>query len=216
MKGNRTCGIDNIDSYSLKLAAPLIEDALMHLINLSIRSGQFASIWKPQLIFPQHKKAEKDLIENYRPVSHLVEIGKLVEYEIYDQVTQHFLTHDLFHSNHHGGLPNYSTNTALIQLHDILIQAAESTKFSGALLLDQSAAYDLLGHTIMIKKLETYNFDENGISWFKSYLCGRSQCVQVETKQSLLVDLGDHAAPQGSVLSGLLFIINENDFPACR
>ena len=52
--------------------------------------------------------------------------------------------------------------------------------------------------------------------WFESYLSGRSQSVQVETKQSPLEDLKDHAAPQGSVLGGLLFIINENDFPACR
>ena len=71
-------------------------------------------------------------------------------------------------------------------------------------------------HSILLKKLAVYNFDENTISWFKSYLSGRSQAVQVETKQGALEDLDDHAAPQGSVLGGLLFIINENDFPACR
>ena len=65
MKGGRTSGVDNIDSYSLKIAAPLIEDALEHLINLSIKSGTFSSFWKPQLIFPHHKKSDKDLLENY-------------------------------------------------------------------------------------------------------------------------------------------------------
>ena len=98
----------------------------------------------------------------------------------------------------------------------MFIQAAESKKLTGALLLDQSAAYDLLDHSILLRKLGMYNFDENSIRWFKSYLSGRSQSVQVETRESPLEDLKDHAAPQGSVLGGLLFIINENDFPACR
>ena len=96
------------------------------------------------------------------------------------------------------------------------LKASVSRKLTGALLLDQSATYDLLDHSILLKKLAVYNFDDNTISWFKSYLSGRSQAVQVETKQGVLEDLDDHAAPQGSVLGGLLFIINENDFPACR
>ena len=195
MKGGKTSGVDTIDSYSLKLAAPLIEDALEHLVNLSITTGKFASIWKPQLIFLQHKKGEKDAIENFRPVSHLVEIGKMVEYEVNDQIVEHFISNNLFHSNHHGGLPNHSTNTALIQLHDICLQAAVSKKLTGALLLDQSAAYDLLDHLILLDKLRVYNFDQNSINWFESYLSNRSQSVQVETKQSPLVDVGDHAAP---------------------
>ena len=215
MKGGKSSGVDTIDNHSLKLAAPLIEDALEHIINLSIVTGKFSSFWKPQLIFPQHKKAGKDVIENYRPVSHLVEVGKLVEHEVYDQIIEHFITNDLFHGNHHGGLPHHSTTTALVQLQDMFLQAAKSKKLSGALLLDQSAAYDLLDHSILLKKLKVYNFDQNSINWFKSYLSDRSQSVQVETKQSPLQDLGDHAAPQGSVLGGIFFIINENDFPAC-
>ena len=101
MSGGRSAGVDTIDSYSLKIAAPLLEDALEHLINLSIKSSKFSSLWKPQLIFPQHKKADKNAIENYRPVCHLVEVGKLVEREINDQVVEHFIAYDLFHHNHH-------------------------------------------------------------------------------------------------------------------
>ena len=125
MKGGKSSGIDTIDSYSLKLAAPLLEDALEHLINLSIRTSSFASFWKHQLIFPHHKKLEKDNLKNYRPVSHLVELGKLVEYAVCDQVTSHFLDNNLFHQNHHGGLPHHSTATALVQLNDMFIQAAD-------------------------------------------------------------------------------------------
>ena len=55
-KGKRTHGTDMIDSYSLKISFPLIEECMIHLINLSIREGQFSNIWKPQLIMPTYKK----------------------------------------------------------------------------------------------------------------------------------------------------------------
>ena len=128
-----------------------MEDALLHLINLSLSSHTFSSHWKPQLIFPLHKKESIQRVENYRPVSHLVEIGQLVEDAVYDQVTQHFHEYELFHENHHGGSPNHSITTALIQLHDMFLQAAESKSLTAALLLYQSAAYDLLDDSILLK-----------------------------------------------------------------
>ena len=78
IKGKRVHGVDWIDSFSIKIASPLIEDCLIHIVNLSIRKSTFASRWKPQLIFPFHKKKEKDKLENFRPVSHLVQIGKIL------------------------------------------------------------------------------------------------------------------------------------------
>ena len=184
MKGGKSSGIDGIDSYSIKLAAPLLEDALEHIINLSIRTSTFSSFWKHQLIFPNHKKSDRTIAKNYRPVSHLVEVGKLVEYAVYNKIMGHFQTHDLFHSNHHGGLPHHSTATALIQLQDMFLDAAGERKLTVALLLDQSAAYELLDHSILLRKLAAYNFDENTVAWFGSYLSGRSQSVQIQLKTS--------------------------------
>ena len=216
MKGKRSYGVDDIDSYSLKLAGPLIEDALLHLINLSIKKHTFAEKWKPQLIFPLHKKGGKLDVENYRPVSHLVEIGKMVEYAVYVQVVDHFTENDLFHGNHHGSLSGHSTATALIQVVDMWLEAAENTQLSATLLLDQSAAYDLVDHQILLEKLSVYNFDEATINWFCSYLGNRTQLVQVESKQSKPCNMEEHAVPQGSILGGLIFIIFSNDFPDCN
>ena len=149
-----------IDSYSIKLAGPLIEDTLLHLINLSISQFKFAPNWKPQLIFPLHKKNKKELVENYRPVSHLVEVGKLVEYAVYEQVVEHFTKNQLLHENHHGSVSGHSTATALIQLVDLWIEASENTELAATLLIDQSAAYDLVDHLLFLQKLKVYNFDE--------------------------------------------------------
>ena len=123
IKGKRVHGVDWIDSFSIKIASPLIEDCLIHIVNLSIRKSKFATRWKPQLIFPFHKKKEKDKLENFRPVSHLVQIGKIVEYAAYFQIVEHFTKHNLFHPNHHGSLANHSTATAITQLHDLCLIA---------------------------------------------------------------------------------------------
>ena len=216
IKKKRTHGTDWIDKGSLKIAGPLVEEALMHLINLSIREGRFSSRWKPQLIFPHHKKKERDLLENYRPVSHLVQVGIMVEYAVYSQIVEHFVKYDLFHPNHHGSIANHSTTTALIQLHDTWLEAADKQELSGVCLLDQSAAYDLLCHQTLREKLELYNFDKTSIDWLMSYLGGRTQLVQIESKVSEPIEGGDHAVPQGSVLGGLLHVINSNDLPACH
>ena len=86
----------------------------------------------------------------------------------------------------------------------MFLEAANDKKLTAALLLDQSSAYDLLDHIILLRKLVAYNFDERSVKWFQSYLSDRSQSVQIETKQSSPEQLSDHAAPQGFILGGLL------------
>ena len=176
----------------------------MHIINLSILGSKFSSRWKPQLIFPLHKKNERDILGNYRPVSHLVQVGKMVEYAVYFQIVEHFMANSLFHPNHHGSLADHSTATALIQLFDMCLEAADADELSALCLLDQSAAYDLLDHLIFKDKLKLYNFGDSSINWLMSYLGGRTQLVQVESRTSSQLDCEDSAVPQGSVLGGLL------------
>ena len=216
MKPKKTSGTDMIDSNSLKIAGPLVQESLIHLINLSIRDSKFSARWKPQLIFPHHKKNNRTVIENFRPVSHLVQVGLMAEYAVYYQIVEHFIKYELFHPNHHGSIANHSTATALLQMFDTWLEAAERQELSAVCLLDQSAAYDLLCHQTLKEKLQLYNFSTNAIEWLMSYLGGRTQLVQVESKTSTPVDGGDHAVPQGSVLGGLLHVINSNDFPACH
>ena len=137
-----------------------------------------------------------------------------MEYAAYFQIVDHFTRHSLFHPNHHGSLADHSTATAIIQLYDLCLNAAENQELSAVCLLDQSAAYDLLCHKTLREKLEVYNFNESSISWLMSYLGGRSQLVQIEASTSSQIECEGHAVPQGSVLGGLLHVNNSNDFPA--
>ena len=140
----------------------------------------------------------------------------MVEYSVYFQIVDHFTTNSLFHQNHHGSLANHSTSTAIMQLFDLWLEASERHELSAVCLLDQSAAYDLLCHVTLKEKLRLYNFSEDSIKWLMSYLSERTQQVQVESKTSSPLECHDHGVPQGSVLGGLLHVINCNDLPACH
>jgi hypothetical protein len=98
----------------------------------------------------------------------------MVEYAVYFQIVEHFITNNLFHPNHHGSLANHSTATAIIQLFDMCLEAADNGELSALCLLDQSAASDLLCHHTLRKKLHLYNFCDSSIEWLMSYLGGRT------------------------------------------
>ena len=155
---------------------------------------------------PLHKKNDKLEASNYRPVAYIIEVGKLVEYAIHEQVYEHFSSYKIFHENHHGFLGHHSNATALIQLYDLWLEASENKELSAALLLDLTAAFDVVDHEIFLGKLRAYNFSENTIQYFSSYLANITQIVQV--------NLGNYAVPQGSILGPLIFLIFNNDFPA--
>ena len=80
--------------------------------------------------------------------------------------------------------------------------------------MDQSSAYDLVDHGILMEKLRCYNFTDKTLSWFRTYLQDRKYTYQIEARQSKEKNIGPYGVPQGSVLGGLLYIISQNDLPA--
>ena len=216
LKGNRSCGMDFIDGFSIKLAAPILEPVLIHLLNLNIIRSKFPISWKSTKVNPLFKKGDRLDGENYRPVSDIIFVSKITEAVVFEQIYQHFQSNGLWHPNHHGFKAHHSTTTALAQLYDLWVRGSEERELTAALLLDLSAAFDVVNHGILIEKLELYNFSPATCAWFRSYLSNRSQYVMVESRLSDPLPVGNQGVPQGSLLGPLCFMIFYNDFPAVR
>ena len=113
-------------------------------------------------------------------------------------------SNSLLHPSHHGFRAGRSTATALLELHDNWVEAFDRKEVTAVMLLDLSAAFDVVSHPILFNKLEAYGFDSGSINWIKSYLTDRQQSVYVDGILSppLKVNIG---VPQGSIL-GPLFL----------
>ena len=108
--------------------------------------------------------------KNYRPVSLLPVISKVLERAIFEQMIQYLEENNLLHPSHHGFRSHHSTVTALIEMYDQWVEGFENGMLSAVVMLDLSAAFDVVDHTILIQKLQLYGFEECFLSWFHSYL----------------------------------------------
>ena len=144
LKPSKSIAADELDSYSLKIAADIIAPAVHHLITLSIMQQKFPTLWKHAKVLPLHKKQSYIEPKNYRPVSILSPLSKVLERAIHDQIYNYFSTRKLFHPNLMGYRKDRSTMTTLLQMYDRCVKGAGKGKCSGLVLLDLNAAFNLV------------------------------------------------------------------------
>ena len=204
-----TCLLDPIPTRLLKDVMSLIGTSILDQINLSLNSGYVPQVFKVAVIKPLLKKPslDPDILANYRPISNLPFISKILERVVASQLGDHLHRNDLFEVFQSGFRIHHSTETALVRVTNDLLMASDNGLVSILVLLDLSAAFDTVDHSILLHRLEhVIGIKGTALGWFKSYLSDRFQFVHVHDISSTQTRVCC-GVPQGSVLGPILFTL---------
>ncbi len=192
-----TCPLDPIPSHLLQAISPALLPALTHIINTSLLTGIFPTAFKQARVTPLLKKPtlNTSLLENYRPVSLLPFIAKILELVVFNQVSLFLSQNNKLDANQSGFRSGHSTETVLLSVTEALQIAKADFKSSVLILLDLSAAFGTLS---------SLDITWIPLHWFKSYLTGRSFEVTWGGEASKPHQLVT-GVPQGSFLGPFLF-----------
>ena len=216
LPSKRSCGADNISNVLLKDLAPLLGVPLNIIINQSMCTGVFPDLMKLAEVVPLYKGKSRDLESNYRPISLLTTMSKVMEKVVYKRV-YHFLTNTgQICETQYGFRSKHSCEHAIAQVVGSVLKNLEMKKSTIAVMLDLSKAFDTIEHEIMIKKLELFGVRGVCLDWFRSYLKDRQmrvKCRATNTQDETRSEYHtvNYGTPQGSCLGPLIFLIFVND-----
>ena len=184
--------------------------ALTHLINLSLRSGVFASELKLAKVVPIFKAGDTSAINNYRPISVLSFFSKVFEKIVYNHVLDFIDDNNVLYDYQYGFRHSHSTQQAIITLVDRITKSLDKGHIAITILLDLKKAFDTVDHRILLRKLYAYGIRGALLKWFESYLTSRTQYVAFNGTNSD-IHYVKSGVPQGSIFGPLLFILYMND-----
>ena len=194
----------------LNVAEPLTE-----IINLSFEEGVYIDqlkIAKVVAIFKE-KGCNMDCT-NYRPISLLSNINKIIEKLMHERIYSFLEKHKCIYELQFGFRSKHSTGHALTDLTEAIRKAMDESSFAVGVFIDLQKAFDTVDHEVLLSKLNHYGIRGIANNWFRSYLTNRQQYVTVNGKDSNL-RIMKFGVPQGSVLGPLLFLIYINDLYLC-
>ena len=209
-KRNKASGVDNLPSGLLKDCRYHIAEPLSFILNLSMDTNTYPQNWKIAKVNPIYKKGSPSEPSNYRPISVLPVLSKILEHAVHTQLMDYLEKHNLITPYQFGYRKNQSTNDAATILVDDIREMVDNGQLVGAVFIDLSKAFDTLSHDMMLEKLSSYGIQNGELLWFTDYLFCRQQFVQIDgcCSDSNQVFAG---VPQGSILGPLLFILYFND-----
>ena len=174
-KSKKSSGYDGISMKLLKQIIYCIAPPLEYIFNLSLSNGICPNVFKIAKVIPIHKKDDQKNVTNYRPISLLPSISKVLEKIMYKRLNSFLLVNNILNSSQFGFRKNFSTELAIIQLLDKIIDSLSRKEHIIAIFMDLSKAFDTIDHNILLYKLKNYGIRGIALSWFKSYLSDRQQ-----------------------------------------
>ena len=206
---NKTSPLDYVHTSVVKSCADAFAPLIARIINLSFDEGRFPDSFKMAQVTPLIKKAGLDESDpsNYRPISNLNTIGKIIERICLVRLLPHVASTNNFSPLQSAYRKKHSTETALLKVLDDLYRIMDSKHAAVLIGLDLSAAFDTINHGMLLERLRNmFGVTGTALGWIQSYLSNRTQYVKIGSEQSSIsqVSVG---VPQGSVLGPFLFSV---------
>ena len=206
---NKSCKLDTIPTSIIKACADKLAPAITSIINASIEKADFPPTLKQAHVSPLIKKSNLDPnnMKNFRPVSNLNFISKLIEKAVVKRLRQHLQFNNINIEFQSAYKPGHSTETALLRVYNDIIMKLKRSNNVMLILLDLSAAFDTIDHTLLLQRLETmFGIQGPVLCWFKEYITNRTQMITLKNTSSTPIRL-NFGVPQGSVLGPVLFTL---------
>ena len=204
---SRCCELDALPTSILKRMIDVCLPSITKIVSLSLEMGQFTYQWKVAIVRPLLKKLGMDLInKNYRPVSNLSFLSKVIERVMLKQFNQHCNNYGLFLDYQSAYRSNYSCETSLLKLMNDILWNMENKHVTALIMMDFSAAFDTVDHELLLEILHhRYGISDNALKWYNNYLRPRGFKVCVGNSYSKERPL-TFSVPQGSCSGAVIFI----------